>query len=263
MFDVQQREQVRRQLLALAEADTEVVGAAITGSVAVGEGDRWSDIDLAFGVSGELAPALARWTETLYRNFAAVHHWDLPSRTSIYRVFLLPGWLEVDIAFTPAGDFGPLGPTWRTVFGRTTQLEPSAPPVGDHLIGLAWHHALHARVCIERRRSLQAEHWISALRGQVIALACLRLGYPTSYAKGAHLLPDDLTAQLEATLVRSLDETELRRALKAVIALLVRELERTDPALTARLQPMLTELTQPDEKTLRTGVDPPSSRSTS
>jgi hypothetical protein len=87
------------------------------------------------------------------------------------------------------------------------------PPSHDHLIGLAWHHALHARVCIERRRWWQAEYWISAVRDQVIALACVRLGHPASYAKGAHLLPSRVTAPLAAALVRSLDEAELRRAL--------------------------------------------------
>jgi acyl-CoA synthetase (AMP-forming)/AMP-acid ligase II len=39
----------------------------------------------------------------------------------------------------------------------------------------------------------QAEHWISAMRDHVITLACVRLGYPAHYAKGAHLLPEDLT----------------------------------------------------------------------
>lgn len=244
MFDVDQREHIRAQLLTLAEADPEVVGAAIIGSEAVEACDRWSDIDLAFAINGELGPALTRWTETLYKDFAAQHHWDLPSGSTIYRVFLLPAWLEVDIAFTPADDFGPLGPTWRTVFGQTAQLEPADPPTRDHLVGLAWHHALHALVCIERRRSWQAEHWISAVRDQVIALACLRLGHTTSYAKGAHLLPHELTGPLETALVQSLDEAELRRALEAVVVSLGRELELTDPALAARLQPMLTELTQ-------------------
>jgi hypothetical protein len=43
-----------------------VVGAAVTGSDAAGASDRWSDIDLAFAVDGELGPVLERWTGTLY-----------------------------------------------------------------------------------------------------------------------------------------------------------------------------------------------------
>jgi NAD(P)-dependent dehydrogenase (short-subunit alcohol dehydrogenase family) len=72
--------------------------------------------------------------------------------------------------------------------------------------------------------------------------ACLRLGYPAHYAKGAHLLPDDPTAPLAATLVRSPSEPELRRALAATIELVTGELERSEPGLAERLRPMLTAL---------------------
>lgn len=242
MFTVEERDQAQGRLLELAEADPAVVGAAVTGSTATGSIDRWSDIDLAFAVHGELRAVLERWTTRLYSDFAAVHHWDLPSGTTIYRVFLLPEWLEVDIAFTPEADFGPRGPAWRTVFGRTTRPAPASPPSRDDLVGMAWHHALHARVCIERRRPWQAEHWTSALRDHILALACLRHGYPTSYAKGVHLLPAHVTAPLEPALVRSLDDVELQRAFSAALTALEDELRRIDPVLAARLQPMLAEL---------------------
>jgi predicted nucleotidyltransferase len=242
MFSAEERDRVRGRLLELAESDPGVTGAAVTGSAATGDGDRWSDIDLALAVSGPLEPALERWTERLYRDVGAVHHWDLPSGSAVYRVFLLPGWLEVDLAFAPEAEFGPRGPSWRLVFGEAAPPEPVAPPSADHLAGLAWHHALHALVCIGRGRSWQAEHWISALRDQVLALACRRLGHPTAYAKGAHLLPARLTGPLEHALVRSLEEAELRRALGAAVTALAAELERSDPALAARLRPLLAEL---------------------
>jgi len=59
----------------------------------------------------------------------------------------------------------------------------------------------------------------------------------------ADLLPPELTAPLEETLVCSLDEDELRRALDAAAAALVAELERADSALAARLRPTLEALT--------------------
>jgi hypothetical protein len=242
MFTVEERDRVRQRLLRLAAADPAVVSAAITGSHATGSSDSWSDIDLAFAVPGRLDAAMERWTARMYQEFAALHHWDLPAGSTIYRVFLLPGCLEVDIAFTPVAEFGPLGPSWRTVFGQAAAPAPTASPGHDDLAGLAWHHALHAWVCIRRRRWWQAEYWISATRAQTLALACLRLGYPTSYAKGAHLLPAHLTAPLAETLVRSLAEAELRRALNATLATLAAELHLTDPALAARLRPVLTEL---------------------
>src|SRR5262249_7403721 len=130
--------------------DPGIVAAAITGSDALDAADRWSDIDLALSVHDRPGEALQRWTARLYRDFTAVHHWDLPSGSTIYRVFLLPRWLEVDIAFTPEAEFGPLGPAWRTVFGRTGQPAVGSPADHGHLVGLAWHHARHAHTCIER-----------------------------------------------------------------------------------------------------------------
>src|SRR5205823_8316577 len=119
---------VREELLEFAAADPAIGAAATTGSYALGDPDEWSDIDLAFGILDPVSDALARWTDLLYRDFGAVHHWDLLSGPSVYRVFLLANWLEVDIAFTPAAEFGPLGPGWQTVFGETVKFVASAQP---------------------------------------------------------------------------------------------------------------------------------------
>jgi len=238
-FSTDERDAVRDRLLDRAASDPAVVGAAITGSLATDSGDRWSDIDLAFGIEGPLEPALDRWTDLIYRELAAVHHWDLPSGSAVYRVFLLPAGLEVDLAFVPAVDFGPHGPSWRTVFGDPRPPAAAPAPSRRDLTGLAWHHALHARTCLRRHRWWQAEQWIGALRGQILALACLRLGHPAGYAKGAHLLPAEVTAPLTATLVRALEEAELTRALDAATVALIAELALVDQPLADRLGPVL------------------------
>src|SRR5919107_1294217 len=119
MFTVEERDRVRDRLLALAHDDPAIVAAAVTGSHVADGGDAWSDIDLALGVADDRSTALTRWTAVLDRDFDALHHWDLPSGSTVYRVFLLPGGLEVDIAFTPAAEFGPRGPNWHTVFRQT------------------------------------------------------------------------------------------------------------------------------------------------
>jgi predicted nucleotidyltransferase len=241
MFTTEERERVRARLLELAEEDADVVGAAITGSHAAGGGDEWSDIDLSFAVRSELGPALERWTDLLYREFAAIHDWDLLSGSTIYRVYLLPDWLQVDISFTPAADWGPRGPNWRTVFGEMVDL-PTPQTSRDELVGWAWVLARHARACLDRKKPWQALWCINSVRDNVLALASLRLGYPARFARGADLLPEKVTDPLRDTLVRSLDDAELHRALVAVNEAFVDELELADAALATRLRPMLDEL---------------------
>src|SRR5437588_1761644 len=111
MFTEDERERVREHLIHLARHDERIVAAAAVGGSA-GESDRWSDLDLTFSVA-EGVPVdavLAHWTDTLVADFGAVVLFDLPHLSSIYRVFLLPGALQVDLSFTPEREFGALGP---------------------------------------------------------------------------------------------------------------------------------------------------------
>lgn len=62
---------------------------------------------------------------------------DLPSGPIIYRVFLLPGCLELDLSFTPASEFGAGGPKFRLLFGEAVE-QPHEPPTPAHeLFGYA------------------------------------------------------------------------------------------------------------------------------
>jgi hypothetical protein len=244
VFTSDHRDAVRRQLLGLAEQDPRITGAAVTGSAADGREDRWSDIDLFFGVDGQVAldAVIADWSGYLYRELGAVHHFDLTVPAAVYRAFLLPSSLEVDLGFTPADQFGPAGPHFRAVFGEAAQPSPAPRPDPGHLIGLAWHHVLHARSCIERHKPWQAEYWISGIRDQTLALASLRVGAPAHYAKGADALPSALTSGLEDALVRSLELEELRGALRVAATQLLLELAATDPGQARRLERPIREL---------------------
>jgi hypothetical protein len=243
VFTPEQRRAVRDRLLQRAGDDERIIGAALTGSGSRDAEDRWSDVDLYFGVADGTAreDALEEWSGFLYRELGALHHFDLDAGHAIYRGFLLPGGLEVDIAFAAADRFGPLGPLFRPLFGTVVQ-QPEAGrrgPGPDQLIGLGCHHALHARTAIARGQPWQAEYWISAIRDHVLTLACLRLELPSAYAKGADALPPAVTAPLEDALVRGLQPPELSRALRAAVVALVREIETADSELAARLRPVL------------------------
>jgi len=245
VFDIERQATVRALLLDRARADLRVTGAAVTGSAARGAADRWSDVDLFFGVDDavEMSEVVADWTAFVCAELGAVHHFDLAADGAIYRAFLLADGLEVDLGFTPAATFGSRGDgTFAVVFGFPTARRAGWTPDPQHLIGLAWHHILHARTSIERVAFWQAEHWIAALREVTLTLGCVRLGLPPSHAKGADQLPTAEKDLLQPTLVTVLDSDELSRALQAAVEALLTEVTRTDPAARDRFGPLLVEL---------------------
>ncbi|HEY7199551.1 MAG TPA: hypothetical protein VIC57_05040 [Candidatus Dormibacteraeota bacterium] len=226
MFGVDDRERVRERLIGMARADPRVESAAAVGGSAEG-GDRWSDLDLTFGLAAgaSMADVLAGWTRVLRTELGALTLFDLPFRSSIYRVFLLPGSLQVDLSFTPGSEFGPYGPRFALIFGAATEREPVQPPSPRHLLGVGVHHAVRGRICVERGRAWQAEYWISAVRDHALSLACLRHGLPHDLGRGFDQLPEDVRERAAGALVRSLARPELLRALGAAVDALLREAE--------------------------------------
>ena len=247
MFTAEQRDHVRQRVLALAQSDLRVTAGALTGSMAFGGGDRWSDIDVAFGIAEGITPetVLEDWTAVFAREWGLLDHFDLRSGTSVYRVFLLPSGLEIDVGVTPAEDFGTRGPNFRALFGPTHQLAARPQPNASFLIGLCWNHVLHARACIERHKPWQAEYWISEMRDHILELACLRLGKNALEGRSFDRLPSRVREPLAEALVRSLTEAELRRSLAVATTCLIAELEAWDSPLCARLSPLLHEFGAP------------------
>ena len=243
MFTTSDRDRVRDRILQLANADARIVAGAVVGSLADGDGDRWSDLDLTFGVidSEPVAAVLDDFTRHVAVEFEAVHLFDLPSGSTIYRVFLLPGVLQLDLSFGPASTFGAIGPKFRLLFGQAVEKPQVEPPAASQLFGYAVHHAVRARFCIERGAFWQAEYWVSTLRDHALSLACRRRGLAAYYGRGFDDLPDSARESSRRALVRSLDRRELLRALEEAIGLLLRESGEVQDAA-ARLEPHLREL---------------------
>jgi len=225
VFSVEERARVRDSVLEMARADPRVVSGAMVGGTAHGGGDRWSDLDLTFGVAEgvPVTDVLAGWTQRLADAFDAVHLFDLPFQATLYRVFLFPGCLQVDLSFTPASDFGALGPRFALLFGTAGERPHPPETSARDLFGLGVHHAVRARFCIERGRWWQAEYWLSGVRDQALALACRRRGLDTSHGRGFDDLPAEVLEPFGAALVRSVERGELLRALDAAVAALLRE----------------------------------------
>ena len=242
LFTTEEREALRATLVRDADGDPRIVAAAHTGSGAVGRLDRWSDIDLALSVSADVAleQVIEDWTATMYRERDAVAHLDVRRGNILFRVFLLRSSLQVDLAFSPESEFGAIGKTFRLIFGSASE-RPSLPAQAPtELIGMAWLYGLHVRSSIARGQFWQAEYMLSAMRDQVLALACVRHGLNPRDARGVDDLPDETKSPLLATLVSRLDVAELKRAFSVVMTALLDEVRHVDPALAEQLSPTLT-----------------------
>jgi hypothetical protein len=246
MFTVEQRASLRATLLDDASADHRISGTAITGSAAAEREDRWSDIDLAFGVAdaARMPDVMRDWTARMYERHEALHHVDVQAGAWIYRVFLLAGGLQVDLAFVPATDFRALSPAFRLVSGVAKEPSQFPSPGASEIIGMAWLHALHARACIARGKLWQAEYMVSGVRDHALALACLRLGLSVAHGRGFDSLPRDVAAQFKDALVRRLTSAELLRALGFAVRGLLAEIQLVDGDLAERLRGTLIELTE-------------------
>jgi hypothetical protein len=237
MFTQSERSRLRSELLELAANDTRLSGVAITGSAAVDREDQWSDIDLAFGVADahNVETVLSDFTASMYNRYRALHHLDLRAGVWIYRVFFLPGTLQVDLAFAPGTEFRPLGPTFRLVSGKANPNQPFPVPEPKYVIGMGWLYALHARSCILRQKPWQAEYMISAVRDHALTLACLRLGLPSAHGRGMDLVPDSIKEYLWGSFVQRLDPDELWRALDIATRGLLDEVLRVDSEFATRI----------------------------
>jgi len=227
VFTVDERDALRERVLVLARDDPRVVAAAAVGSLAVGAGDRFSDLDLTFAIADGVAVAdvLGDWSRTLVEELDAVQLVDLERGPTIYRVFLLPNRLQFDLSMTAAARFRPAGPRFRLIFGETAAGEPifPGPPDAADLFGWGVIYALHARSGIERGRVWQAEHYVGAVRDHALALACLRRGLAAVQARGYDELPPETLAAFGSTHVGSLEDDALRAALSASVDALLRE----------------------------------------
>jgi hypothetical protein len=238
VFTVEQRDALREHLLRLAEEDERVVAGAAVGSLAVDGGDRFSDLDLTFGIADRVpvAEVLDDWTRTLIGERDAVQLADLERGPTTYRVFLLPNALQFDLSMTPAAQFRPAGPRFRLLFGETAagDSEVPRPPIpGDlfiptpsvapDLFGWGVIYALHARACIERGRVWQAEHYVGAVRDHALSLACLRQGLPGVQARGYDDLSAETLARFEHAHVGAVEPAALRATLAASVLALMRE----------------------------------------
>ncbi len=244
MFTATSREQVRDWLTDLAREDERVTAAALLGSGADSATDRWSDIDLALRLvpGADVAQVADSWTDLIGARLDPVARTDLWRHGGLYRVFLLPDTLQLDLSFWPDDKFGAYGPSFRLVFGEANDVAwpPRSEP--NSVLALGWLHALHARSSIARGRGWQAVYMIDGVRDHAVQLVCLRHDVPVHEGRGVDRLPAAITAGLVPTLPHGVDRAELTRAFAAAAELLAAEAAYVDPDNAVRIRQTLVEL---------------------
>lgn len=237
VFTPEDRDSVLARLVQRAADDPAVLAAALFGSLASGDADGWSDVDLALRISDE--DVARRWTDHLYAQEGAVHHVDMWSGPTRYCAFLLGNALQVDVSFWTSDIAVRAGRAVSPLFGAVGQHTDAAPVDVGHLVGMGWLYAVHARSALARGRLWQGVHMIDGARDQAVGLACLRHGLPAHEGRGVDLLPEPVHRRLTATRAGDVDERELAGSLDAVVELLLDEIAAVRPELAARIRPAL------------------------
>ncbi|MDZ4709058.1 MAG: nucleotidyltransferase domain-containing protein [Saprospiraceae bacterium] len=246
MFTASYREEVREKMLSQAKKDHRIVSAAVIGSYAQGTVDRWSDIDLTFGVDESFAIAglLDSWTDYMTQELSASLLFDVKYGGTVYRVFILPGCLQVDLSFSPAKEFGPIGPHFKLLYGkqndkRWNQTSPSTKEIFGYLV----HHLLHARIGAERNKLWQAEFWLNEAKNHALKLACISHGLQSDYGRGLDELPEEVLTAFENAMVTKRNKDEIRRVIKVIVEGL-KDISNEINQATLNFSATLNELTQ-------------------
>ena len=179
---------------------------------------------------------LLDWTVRLYRDHAAVANHDVRRGDILYRVFLLDNTLQIDLSFWPATQLRAVGPKFSLIFGAAGEPVSAPLPDAKDLIGMAWLYALHVRSSIARSRCLQAEHMLSGMRDNVLALMCQRQGVAAVQGGGLDDLAEEQRSRAMESLARSLEPAELNRAFRFTMGVLLEELRYADSDLAAKLK---------------------------
>ena len=219
MFTSQFREEVRDKIISKATSDFRIVSAAVIGSYASGTVDRWSDIDLTFGIDAAYTTntLLESWTAYIQNEFKGTVLFDVSSGSTVYRVFILPGCLQVDLSFSPAIEFGAMGPHFNLLYGHQYEKPQYPAQPNREIFGYLMHHLLRAKICSERNKFWQAEVWIAEARNYALKLACIAHGLNAYYGRGYDDLPVEIHNLFKESFVRELSGEEISRTLKIVV----------------------------------------------
>ena len=224
-----------------------IAGAALLGSAARGDEDRWSDIDLALRlVPGAVPEAVADdWVARVAETEQVVDHLDICASGALYRVLLLSSTLQVDLSFwlhdQPLAGGAPV----EVLFGDVPVAPVATGGAGEEsltAVRMGWLHALHARSALGRGRVWQAWWTLESIRDVVVGMYCRRHGLPPAEGRGVDRLPAELLAGPARSLPASIEPDRLSASFEVLMGLLLDEAELQGVKISVGLAGVVTEL---------------------
>ncbi|HET6445901.1 MAG TPA: nucleotidyltransferase domain-containing protein [candidate division Zixibacteria bacterium] len=245
-FTEEERQDILNDLLALMGQDDRLSGVILVGSAAEGFDDRFSDIDLSVVVDGEheVATLFDDWKTRIAALFPVLSVFEVAHSENMFLSgFLLTNILELDIGFLSIKDLLAKQRRWKIVFDRSGQIEEIMRSSWENRepsdreseyrrrLDSIWHYITHTALSIARGHRWRAIHYLDVVRVRSIELACIRRNLDPHHFRPVHLLPPDFLDQLQGTLPKSAEETEIFRALRASSELFFNECSAIDQSL--------------------------------
>ncbi|GAA0725756.1 hypothetical protein GCM10009430_31900 [Aquimarina litoralis] len=230
MYSKKDRIKVEKQIIDFAKLDSNIIDCAIVGSKSVGNDDKWSDIDLAFGyeIDADINQILRYWSKIMFESFGANKLFDMSYKESLYRVFLLPNALQVDLSFTPSDHFGAITDNFKLIFGNQRKREFKSLPEINSIAGYTILFALKTRTSIEREKYWQAQYYLTKCRENTMILKCLKENLNSFDGRSFDELTPSFLNQIQNTMINEPNKRNLENALKSMIHILIKELSTVD-----------------------------------
>ena len=244
------REATLNGLLTALQNDQRIAGLLVVGSGAEGFADGYSDIDLCAVTTSadDVRPAFQEWGVKIREMLPVFHSLESVRGANTYLwILLLENFLEIDLCFLCLDDLEARRNRWKTVFDRSGRIEgimqsswenrpkPNLEDTYRYRLGSIWHYISYAAVAVQRDQPWRAIYEIEQIRNQTIELRGLRDELETKRFRHVDQMSADFLAELEQTLVLSVQGIDLMNALRAATACFFREAQHYDKMLNLKL----------------------------
>ena len=183
--------------------DHRVVAGAVVGSLALDEGDRWSDLDLTFAVADgvPVADVLEDWSRVVEDELAACSCSTCPPARASTACSSCPAVSSSTSRSRPRRSSARRARSSSCSSAKRSSARSASrrPPRSCSATASTTRCGRASR--IERGRVWLAEYWISAVRDYALNLACRRRGLPAWYGRGFDELPADVLGRFEGAIV--------------------------------------------------------------